>query len=92
MPRSTADQIITRIANANGMAPALMRQYIENALHEILTENIQPYSFMLEDLFPNGAPTVDAFVEALEYELYEAMMPTLPGWEWDGSGYRNISL
>lgn len=88
----TAEQIIERIANANGVEPAVMRQQIEHALQNIIVDTTQPHSFMLADLFPGGKPTVDELVAALEYELYEAMMPILPGWEWDGEGYRNISL
>ena len=34
----TADQIIERIANANGIAPKIMRQYIEFALENIITD------------------------------------------------------
>ena len=47
---------------------------------------------MLADLFPGGRPTVDELVVALEDALYDAMMPTFPGWEWDGGGYRNMKL
>ena len=88
----TADQIIERIANANGVAPAVMRQQIEQALQNIIADMTQPHSFMLADLFPGGKPTVDELVVALEYELYDAMMPSFPGWKWDGEGYRNISF
>lgn len=87
-----ADQIIERISNANGVEPAVMRQQIEQALQNIIADTAQPHSFMLADLFPGGKPTVDELVAALEYELYDAMMPILPGWEWDGEGYRNIRL
>ena len=88
----TADQIVERIANANGFEPAVMRQQITQALQNIIEDTSQPHSFMLSDLFPCGKPTVDELVVALEYELYDAMMPLLPGWEWDGEGYRNIRL
>ena len=88
----TADQIIERIANANGVNPAVMRQQIELALRNINADTNQPHSFMLAELFPDGKPTVDELVVALEYELYDAMMPEFPGWEWDGEGYRNIRL
>jgi len=88
----TADQIIERIANANGVEPPVMRQQIEQAIQNIIADTSQPHSFMLKDLFPNGKPTVDELVVALEYELYDAMMPRFPGWEWDGEGYRNIRL
>ncbi len=88
----TADQIIERIANANGVNPAVMRQQIELALRNINADTNQPHSFMLAELFPDGKPTVDELVVALEYELYDAMMPVFPGWEWDGEGYRNIRL
>ena len=81
MSRPTADQIIGRIANANGVRPELMRGYIENVLQELITDTADPYSLMLADLFPGGPPTVDELVEALEYELYETMMPIFPGWE-----------
>ena len=86
----TADQIIERIANANGVKPAVMRQQIEQALQNIIADTTQPHSFMLADLFPGGKPTVDELVVALEYELYDAMMPILSEWEWDGEGYWNI--
>lgn len=88
----TADQIIERIANANGVEPPAMRQQIEQALQNIITDTSQPHSFMLKDLFRDGKPTVNELVVALEYELYDAMMPRFPGWEWDGEGYRNIRL
>jgi len=88
----TADQIIERIANANGIEPAVMRQQLEQALVNIIADPTQPHCFMLTDLFPGGNPTVDEFVVALEYELYDAMMPQFPGWQWDGEGYRNIRL
>lgn len=84
----TADQIIGRIANANGVEPAVMRQQIEQALQNIMVDTTQPHSFMLSDLFPDGKPTVDELVIALEYELYDAMMPIFPGWEWDREGDR----
>ena len=88
----TANQIIERIANANGVNPTVMRQQIELALRNINADTNQPHSFMLAELFPDGKPTVDELVVALEYELYDAMMPVFPGWEWDGEGYRNIRL
>ena len=92
MAGSTAEQIIERIANANGAEPEVMRQQIEQALQKIIADTTQPHSLMLADLFPGGKPTVDELVVALEYELYDAMMPIFPGWEWDGKGYRNIRL
>lgn len=88
----TADQIIERIANTNGVEPAVMRQQIEQALQNIIADTTQPHSFMLADLFPGGKPTVDELVVALEYELYDAMMPRFPGWVWDGEGYWNAEL
>ena len=87
-----ADQIIERIANANGVEPAVMRRQIEQALQNIIADTTQPHSIMLADLFPGGKPTVDELVVTLEYELYDVMMPIFPGWEWDGEGYRNIGL
>ncbi|MBQ3504350.1 MAG: hypothetical protein IJA75_06575 [Oscillospiraceae bacterium] len=87
----TADQIIERIANANGADPAVMRMQMEQALSNILSDTTQPHSSMLADLFPGGIPTVDELVVALKYELYDAMMPKFPGWKWDGEGYRNMS-
>lgn len=86
----TADQIIERIANANGIEPAVMWQQIEQALQNTIADTTQPHSFMLADLFSGDKPTVDELVVALEYELYDALMPRIPGWEWDGEGYRNI--
>ncbi len=88
----TADQIIARIANANGADPSVMRQQIEHALQNIVSDTSRPHSLMLSDLFPGGKPTVDELVVALEHELYNGMMPMFPGWEWDGEGYRNISI
>ena len=85
----TADQISERIANANGTEPAEMRQQIERAIQKIVDDPSQPHFYMLADLFHGSKPTVDELVVALEYVLYDAMMPTLPGWEWDGEGYRN---
>ena len=87
----TADQIIERIANANDTEPSVMRQRIELALQKMIADASRPHSFMLKDLFPNSKPAVDALVVALEYELYDAMMPILPGWERIGGGYRNVS-
>ena len=86
----TADQIIERIAN--GVEQAVMRQQIEQALQNMIADTIQPHYFMLADLFPGGKPTVDELVVALEYELYDALMPIFPGWEWDGEEYRNTRL
>ena len=88
----TAYEIIERIANANNVEPSVMRQQIEQALQNIIADTAQCHSLMLADLFPGGKPTVDELVVALEYELYNTMMPTLPGWKWDGDGYRNISF
>lgn len=92
MTKLTADQIIERIANANGTEPKIMRQQIEWAFETILMDTTQPHCTMLADLFPGGSPTVDEFVVVLEYELYNTMIPMFPGWEWDGVGYRNIRL
>ncbi len=92
MAESNADQIIKCIALANGVEPVVMRRQIEQALKNIIADATQPHSFMLADLFPGGKPTVDELVVALEYELYDTMMPKFPGWEWDGEGYRNIRL
>ena len=78
MAESTADQIIERIANANGAEPAVIRQQIEQAFQNIIADTTQPHSFMLADLFPGGKPTVDELVVALEYELYNAMIPKFP--------------
>ena len=89
MAESTAEQIIERIANANGVEPAVMRQQIEQALQNIIADTSQPHSFMLADLFSGGKPTVDELVVALEYELYDTMMPKFSRWKWDGKGYRN---
>lgn len=68
----TADQIIERIANANGVEPGVIRQQIEQALQNIIVDTTQPHSFMLADLFPGSKPTVDELVVALEYELSAA--------------------
>ena len=75
MARLTADQIIERIANVYGVEPTVMRQQIEQALQNIITDTTQPHSFMLADIFPGGKPTVDELVVALEYDLYNAMIP-----------------
>ena len=92
MAELTAEQIIERLAIANGIDSRVMRQHIEKALQAIIADTNQPHSLMLKELFPKGNPTVDELVVALEQELYEAMMPKIPGWEWDGYGYRNIRL
>ena len=88
----TADQIIERIATANGAKPAVARQQIEQVLQNMIADTTQPHASMLANLFPGGKPSVDELVVALEYELYEATMPRFPGWEWDGEGYRNLRL
>ena len=75
----TADQIIARIANANGIEPAVMRQQIEQTLQDIIVDTTQPHSYMLADLFPGGKPTVDEFVTLLENELHDAMMTRFLG-------------
>ena len=90
--KSKASQIIERIANANGMSPEGLRNQIDAALTRIVGDTSLPHGVMLGRLFPHGRPTTDEFVVALEYELYDAMMPKYEGWEWDGAGYRNIAL
>ncbi len=87
-----ADQIIQRIAKANGTSPEKMRSQIDAALEHIVRDISQPHGSMMEDLFPGGRPTTDEFVVALEQELYDSMIPKYEGWEWDGDGYRNIAL
>ncbi len=87
----TADQIVKRIANANGIESIVMRQQIEQVLQNIITDTTKPHSFMMADLLPGSKPTVDELIISLEYELYDALMPSFPGWEWDGEGYRNIN-
>lgn len=69
-----------------------MRSQIDEALENIVGDTSGPHRFMLENLFPDGRPTTDEFVIALEHELYDSMMPKYAGWEWDGVGYRNIAL
>ena len=86
----TADQIIERIANGNSAEPSVMRQQVEQTLQNMIADTSQPHYLKLANLFPDGKPSVDELVVALEYELYDAMMPKIPGWEWDGEGYRNI--
>ena len=90
MARLTADQIVERIANANGTDPDVMRQQIEQALRNIIADTTRPHSSMLAALFPGVEVTADELIVALEQELYDAMMPNFPGWVWDGEGYRNI--
>ncbi len=87
-----ADQIIGRIANANNTSPEVMRSQIDASLDKIVRDTSQPQGLMLNDLFPDGTPTTDEFVVALEQELYDSMIPKYAGWEWDGVGYRNIAL
>ncbi len=87
-----ADQIIERIAKANGTSSEVMRSQIAAALKNIVGDTSQPHGFMLKDLFPDGGPTTEEFVVALEHELYGSMVPQYEGWEWDGVGYRNIAL
>lgn len=48
----TADQIIERIANANGVEPAVMRQQIEQALQNIIADPTQPHCYMLAACSP----------------------------------------
>ena len=48
----TAEQIIERIAYANGAEPAVMRQQIDQTLQNMIADTTQPHSFMLADLFP----------------------------------------
>ena len=88
----TAEQIIESIANDNGVTPEAMRQQIELALQNIWQDKSQPHSHMLQALFPNGKPSTEELVVALEYDLYDALIPKFPGWEWDGCGYWNTSL
>ena len=88
MSKFTADQIIARIANANDIEPAVLRRQIEQSLPNIVADP----TFTPETPLPSGNPTVDELIVSLEYELYDAMMPRFPGWEWDGGGYRNIQL
>lgn len=90
MAQLIADEIIERIANANGAEPAVMRQQIEQALQNIIADTAQPHCVMLADLFPGGRPTVEELVVALEHELYNTMMPKFSDWEWDGEGYWNV--
>lgn len=87
-----ACQIIERIANANGISPEALRLQMDAALDRIVGDTSHPHGGMLEDLFPDGRPTTDEFVVALEYALYDFMIPQYEGWEWDGAGYRNIAL
>ena len=88
----TANQIIERIANANGAEPEVMRQQIQQAIQNIIDDTTQPHSSMLTELFLGRKPTVDELVVALEHELYDAMMPEYSDWEWDRDGYRNIRV
>jgi len=69
-----ASQIPERIARANSMSPEIMRSQIDTALENIMRDTSQPHGFMLKDLFPNGKPTTDEFVVALEYVLYDFML------------------
>ena len=88
----TADQIIERFANANGTEPAQIRQQIEQTLQNIITVTAQPDCFMMAHLFSDDKPTTDELIVALEYELYNVMMPSFPGWTWDEEGYQNNHL
>lgn len=72
-----AQKIIERIAKANGTTPEVMRSQIEAALEKISEDTSQPHGFMLAELFPDGKPTTDEFVVALEQELYGFLMPKL---------------
>ena len=87
-----ADQIVKRIADTNGVEPEVIRQQMEQVLQNIIADTSHPWPFILDGLLPNGKPTVAELVVALEHELYDAMMPRFPGWEWDGEGYRNIRM
>ena len=88
----TADQIVERIANANETKPAIMRQKVENVIQSILTDMPQSQTALLADTFSGQKPSVDELIVALEHWLYDILMPTFPGWVWDGDGYRNIEL
>ena len=88
----TADQIIQRIANANGLEPVEIRDRIKQTLWTIIANTTQHRSVSLADLSNGGEFPFDQFVVILEHELYKMMMPKIPGWEWDGDGYRNIRL
>ena len=82
MTRSTADQIIERIANAKGLEPAVMRQQLEQALQNIIADTTNPSCSILAELFPGGKPTVDEFVVKLECLLYTMMIPGYPEQRW----------
>lgn len=43
MAELTANQIIERIANANGVEPAVMRQQMEQALRNTIADTTQPH-------------------------------------------------
>lgn len=86
-----AEQIIERIANANGAEPAVIRRKIEQFLLNIAADTAHPHPFLSAATLSGSKPDTDELVAALEYELYDAMMPVYPGWKWDGEGYRNIA-
>lgn len=88
----TAEQIIERIADANGAEPSVMRRQIEQTLRNLIADPARACAVMSDELRSGNRPTVDEWIVALEYELYDAMMPRFPGWEWDGEGYWNIRL
>ena len=92
MTELTATQIIACIAYSNDVEPELIRRQIEESLQKIWQDKSHPHSVMLANLFPKGRPTTDEFIAAFQQELYDAMMPRFPDWEWDGAGYRNIRL
>ena len=85
MTELTAEQIVERIAHANGIEPAVMRQRIEQVIS-------QPHFSLCADRLSEGEHSLEERIVALEAKLYDVMVPQFIGWQWDGDGYWNIRL
>ena len=91
MAELSAVQIVERIANANGTEPNQMRKQIEENLQNMISNPGNPYFSLVAELFPDEMPSMDELIVEMQYELYEELLPTFPGWKWDGEGYRRCS-
>ena len=80
MTEFTAEQILERIANMNGVTPAEMLPKVEEALWNMI---------LVSDRTKH---TLEEWIVIKENDLYDVLMPVIPGWEWDGDGYRNLAL
>jgi len=81
MAELSAEQIVERIANANGVEPHKMQRKIEASLQKMLCDPLHPYYSLVAELFPNENPSLEELIVEMQYELYEELLPTFPGWE-----------